>query len=285
MTLLALPTCAELPDADPDDAFLHAALDEAGIAFELPRWDDPDVDWARYDLTLIRTTWDYAPRREEYIAWTERVPHLLNPAPIVAWNTDKRYLSEALAGGLPVVPTIFVAPGQRLPLLEAEVVVKPTVSAGSKDTQRFKHDETRAADNLVRTIHGSGRTVMVQPYVRSVDTRGETALLYFGGEFSHAIEKGPLLRRGAAPTNSLFAPEVIRPREPSERERAVADRAVAWLTERFGVVPTYARIDLVEGGRAGAEWPLILELELTEPSLFFEHSPGAAERLIAALPL
>jgi hypothetical protein len=106
MTLLALPTCAELPDADPDDKVLHAALTAAGLQFELPRWDDESVDWSRYDLTLIRTTWDYAPRRDEYIAWAERVPRLLNPAPIVAWNTDKRYLAEALQGGLPVVPTI-----------------------------------------------------------------------------------------------------------------------------------------------------------------------------------
>lgn len=277
---IACATCAELPAGDEDDLLLFDALRTAGHEVALPVWDDEAVDWTAFDRTVIRSTWDYQLRRDEFLAWAAGVPELVNPLEVVTWNTDKVYLGELREAGLPVVPTIFCPPGTRLPLLEAEVVVKPTVSAGSKDTARFKDDEERAAEALLRYIQDSGRTGMVQPYVRSVDLRGETALLYFGGAFSHAIHKAPLLRRGVAPTNSLFAPEVIQPREPTSRERAVADRVVAWVAQRFGGPLAYTRVDLVEGPGGG---PLVLELELTEPSLFFAHAPGAAERLAAVL--
>ncbi len=276
---VGLATCAEMPAGDEDEQELVAALRDAGHEPVWAIWDDAGVDWDAFDVTLVRSTWDYQLRREEFVAWAAGVPRLRNPAAVLEWNTDKVYLGELREAGLPVVPTIFCPPGKRLPLLEAEVVVKPTVSAGSRDTARFKDDEELAAEMLLKAIHLSGRTGMVQPYIPSVDSRGETALLYFGGDFSHAIQKAPLLRRGQAPTNSLFAPESITPREPTERERGVADRVVAWTTERFGGPLAYARVDLVEGGRAGTEWPLLLELELTEPSLFFLHAPGAAARL------
>jgi len=276
---VGLATCAELPEGDDDEQELVTALRAAGHEPAWARWDDASVDWDAFDLTLVRSTWDYQMRRDEFVAWAHRVPRLHNPAEVVAWNTDKTYLGELREAHLPVVPTIFCPPGTRLPLLEAEVVVKPTVSAGSRDTARFKASEARGGEALLKTIHESGRTGMVQPYVQSVDTRGETALLYFGGSFSHAIEKGPLLRRGEAPTNSFFAPETIAARAPTARERAVADRVVAWVSQRFGGPLAYTRVDLVEGGQDGTEWPLLLELELTEPSLFFLHAPGAAERL------
>ncbi|HEX6388154.1 MAG TPA: hypothetical protein VFZ89_01865 [Solirubrobacteraceae bacterium] len=273
---VGLATCAEMPAGDEDEQELVAALRDGGHEPAWATWDDETVDWDAFDVTLVRSTWDYQTRREEYVAWARRVPRLHNPAAVLEWNTDKRYLTELREGGLPVVPTIFCPPGTLLPLLEAEVVVKPTVSAGSRDTARFKEDEERGAEMLLKSIHRSGRTGMVQPYIPSVDSRGETALLYFGGAFSHAIQKAPLLRRGGAPTDGLFAPETITPRAPTPRERAVADRVVAWVAQRFGGPLAYARIDLVEGPGGG---PLVLELELTEPSLFFLHAPGAAARL------
>jgi glutathione synthase/RimK-type ligase-like ATP-grasp enzyme len=273
---VGLATCEEMPAGDDDEQELVAALRAAGHEPVWARWDDAAVDWDAFDLTLVRSTWDYQLRRDEYVAWAQRVPRLNNPADVLEWNTDKVYLGELRDAGLPVVPTIFCPPGKLLPLLEAEVVVKPTVSAGSRDTARFKADEERSAEMLLKAIHRSGRTGMVQPYVPSVDVRGETALLYFGGDFSHAIQKAPLLRRGQGPTNSFFAPETISAREPTDRERAVADRVVAWTSERFGAPLAYARVDLVEGPGGG---PLLLELELTEPSLFFLHAPGAAARL------
>ena len=274
---IALVTCAELPDLDPDDRELLAPLRERGAEVEAPVWDDPRVDWAGYDLTLLRSPWDYAPRRRDFVAWAEQVPRLANAAPVVAWNTDKAYLGELAEEGVATVPTTFVAPQGEWsgPPAGGDYVVKPTVSAGSKDTARYgPHDAERARAH-VRGLQAAGRTAMVQPYVPSVDERGETALLFLGGDFSHAIRKGPLLLPGAEPTSGLFAPEEIEPRTPTEEERAVAERvldAAPFPREEL----LYARVDLVED-EAGR--PVLLELELTEPSLFLAHAPGAAERL------
>jgi glutathione synthase/RimK-type ligase-like ATP-grasp enzyme len=275
---VALATCSHFPDGDGDDAGIPAAIG-GDVSFVI--WDDPEADWSSYDLVVVRSTWDYQGRRDAYLDWARGIgERLVNPVVVLEWNTDKRYLSELTGGGLPVVETAFVAPGEAFTAPAGEYVVKPTVSAGSRDTARFgaatedpDADAARAAE-LVAAIHASGRTAMVQPYVASVDERGETALLFFDGAFSHAIHKGPLLARGSEPTKDVFAAEHIQPREATGAEREVGARVVAWATERLGVdVLTYARVDVVEDA-AGA--PMVLELELTEPSLFFA---GEAARL------
>ncbi len=278
--MIALVTCAELPGGDEDDRDLPGLLDAEWV-----RWDDPSVDWAAYERVLVRSPWDYAQRAGEFLAWIERVgERLLNPPQVIRWNLDKRYLAELRAAGLPVVPTVFVAPGEPLAhdlgMDDGEIVVKPTVSAGSRDTARFGADDRGGARALADAIHAGGRWVMVQPYIPSVDERGETALLYFGGVFSHAIHKGPLLRRGSGPTEEFFAAETIVARQATEAERAVADAVVAFVAERFGAPLAYARVDLVQGPDGS---PLVLELELTEPSLFFAHAPGSSGRFAAVV--
>jgi O-ureido-D-serine cyclo-ligase len=120
---------------------------------------------------------------------------------------------------------------------------------------------------------------MVQPYVASVDARGETATLFFDGAFSHAIHKGPLLEHGVDPTTEVFLAETIEPREASAAERAVAERVLAYAVERFGPL-AYARVDLVEDADGA---PVLLELELTEPSLFFAGEPGRLSEFGAAI--
>ncbi len=275
---IALATCRALPAGDGDDAGLPAALGGA----EFVVWDDPAAGWDAYDLVVVRSTWDYHARREAFVAWAAGLgPRIVNPPDVLAWNTDKRYLRELAGAGLPVVATDLAEPGGAFAPPPGHYVVKPTVSAGSRDTARFGAGDDERAAALVAAIHASGRTAMVQPYVASVDERGETALLFFGGEYSHAIHKGPLLRPGADPTTDpLFAAEEILPRTPTDAERAVAQRFVAWAARRFGAPPAYARVDLVQDA-AGA--PLLLELELTEPSLFFAQAPGAVARFAAAV--
>jgi len=278
-TRVALATCSAFPQGDADDAGLPAAIG-GDVTFAV--WDDPAVDWAAFDLVVVRSTWDYQERREAFLAWASGIgQRLVNPPEVLAWNTDKRYLHELAAAGLPVVPTALVAPGEAFVAPAGEYVVKPTVSAGSRDTARFTGGEAQRAAALVAAIHASGRTAMVQPYIASVDTRGETALLYFAGAFSHAIHKGPLLRPGAEPTSEVFAAETIEPRTPTAAELAVAQRLVDDVGPRLGTgAPLYARVDLVEDP-AGA--PLLLELELTEPSLFFASDPARVARFAAAV--
>jgi glutathione synthase/RimK-type ligase-like ATP-grasp enzyme len=264
--VIALATCSSFPAGDADDALLAAALPEARWAV----WDDPAVDWAAFELVVIRSTWDYQERREEFLTWVRSVPRIINPPDVVEWNTDKRYLGE-LAGA---VRTDYVAPGEAFHAPAGEYVVKPSIGAGSRHTARFAPGEEARAAALVAEIHATGRTAMLQPYLTSVDELGETALLYFDGAYSHAASKGPILRRGVEPTSEVFAPETIEARDPRADERALADALVG----RFGDL-AYARVDVVRG----PDGPLVLELELTEPSLFLLQGEGAAERLAAAI--
>lgn len=209
------------------------------------------------------------------MAWCESIGERLhNPAAVVRWNTDKRYLAELSAAGISVVPTTFLEPGAPMVPPDGPCVVKPAISAGSRDTAR--HDRPREAVEHAERLLADGRVVMVQPYIAEVDEDGETALMYFDGEFSHAIRKGPLLTGGAADVQGMFAPENITPRAPRPEERAVADAVVVEVERRFGRL-LYVRVDVI-----GTD-PMVLELELTEPSLFFLHAEGAAERCAAAI--
>lgn len=275
MTRIALATCSELPQLDEDDRVLVPAL--AGLGFDADPvvWDDPFADWGAYELVVVRSVWDYVGRREELLAWSRRAGRVVNAPDVLAWSTEKRYLDDLRAAGLPVVPTMFVEPGARFPVLEAEVVVKPSESGGSRETERHDPDSEKDAALLAARIHRSGRTVMIQPYLAGVEARGETALIYFGGTFSHAIHKGPMLSGDQVVRHGLFVEEQIAAREPTAQERTVADRVIAYATERFGSSLAYARVDLLPalGGH------LVLELELAEPSLFLTRSAGAPERL------
>jgi hypothetical protein len=280
---VALVSARAARHLDDDLPPLLAALDEVGLDAAVADWDDPEVDWAAFRLALLRSTWDYAERFAEFLAWAERtagLTTLLNPPPVVCWNTDKHYLRDLARAGVPTVPTQFVEPGERpaealerfLRQGSAEWVVKPAVGAGSRDAARYAPGEDRAASEHIERLLDDGRSVLLQPYLNQVDLHGETALIYFTGRFSHAIRKGPLLRRGTAPTDALFAAEHITPRVPGTEELQVADRALAALPF---AAPLYARVDLI---RSEHGQPCLLELELTEPSLFLAHAPDAARR-------
>lgn len=278
---IALVSAVAALDLDEDLAPLQQALQARGAAVAVCCWDDPAVDWAAFDLALLRSTWDYATRLDAFVAWLERVAvltRLLNPLELVRWNLDKRYLQVLAARDMPVIPTRFIAPGEAVELSDrAEFVLKPSVGAGSKGARRFGRGEGAAALAHVAQLHASGLTVMVQPYLSRVDRNGETALVCFGGRFSHAIRKGPLLRLAGADPAGLFAPESISARVPSAAELALAEQVLAALP---GPAPAYARVDVIEDD---AGQPVVLELELTEPSLFFATAPSSADRFAAVL--
>jgi hypothetical protein len=284
---VALVTCAELPELDPDDRLVLGPLAARGVRVEPVVWDAPGVDWAGYRLAVLRSPWDYAPRRDSFVAWATTVPHLANPAEVVRWNTDKRYLGELATAGLPTVPTTWVAPGDRWSVpTRGEYVIKPAISAGSRDTGRYDlsdADQRGLAERHVARLGTAGRITMVQPYLTAVDTVGETALLFLAGPdgltFSHAICKGAMLTGPDQDTEELYRPEKITARVPSLAERAAADRVLAALpggTDRL----LYARVDLIPGPDGA---PVLVEVELTEPSLFLGYAAGAAERLADAI--
>ena len=285
MPSVLLASCAPALGQDEDEPLLLAALADAGVTAGVADWADPAVDWAAADAVVVRSTWDYAPRRDEFLAWAhsvEKVSRLFNPAGVLAWNTDKRYLAGLADAGVPVVPTAWATSVDELPAALdrwADLVVKPTVSAGARDTARFRPDERDDAARLAARILASGRPVMVQPYLAKLDAEGETGLVYVDGEYSHAFRKGALLA-GAALGPGLFAEEEIEPRVVTATQRAIGDAVLAATADRTGGAPLYARVDLVPG--ANGE-PMLIELELTEPSLFLTTDAGAAARVAKAI--
>lgn len=290
---IALVTANAARALDDDLPPLVEALARAGAEVTVLDWDDAAADWGAQDLAVLRSTWDYTDRLGEFLAWVERAAAqttLLNPPAILRWNTDKHYLGELAAQGVATVPSAFVEPGADAAaalqgFLDAyadgakfEFVVKPCVGAGSRDAQRHGLDAQAAALAHVQRLLDAGRSVLLQPYLARVDAHGETALLWFDGEFSHAIRKGPLLRRGDGPTRALFAAEHITAREPTAAELALARATLAAIPSPQPLL--YARVDLIQDD-AGA--PRLLELELSEPSLFFGFGAGSADRFAAAL--
>ncbi|MCW2561141.1 MAG: hypothetical protein JWP55_5105 [Mycobacterium sp.] len=262
-------------EGDGDDAGLVKALRSRGLHARWLSWDDPETE--RADVVVLRATWDYIDRLDEFLAWTRRVPNLLNAPDVVAWNTDKRYLADLTAAGVPTVPSRFFAPGERLSLDGGEVVVKPAVGAGSVGAQRFT--DTDAAREHAATLQDAGRTVLVQPYdPRIID--GETAMVFVAGRQSHAFTKGPILpppgHRPEFDESGTYAEESLRAAEPDFELWDVGHAALAAAGAHLGIAPSeflYARVDVIGGPRD----PRLLELELVEPSLGWRQI-GAADR-------
>jgi hypothetical protein len=293
MPRIAFVTAIATVALDDDMPLLLAACERIGLCAEVRAWDDFTVSWARYDAVVLRSPWDYFTRLPEFLRWCERVDRvarLHNPLPILRWNTDKHYLADLEAAGIPVVPTRFVEPDtDPLPALQlflaefpdvAEYVVKPTVSVGSRDTQRYRREQEFAAANHIGRLLDNGRSAILQPYLHAVDTQGETALLYFDGEFSHALRKAALLRPNEPPLDHLRLPNAIAVREADADELRVADAVLSVLQTRGDGIPLYARIDLIRDSHGR---PRLLELELAEPSLFLTFVPEAADRCAMAL--
>ncbi len=266
---LRVATCLTLPEVDADEAPLMAALAAAGIDAALVAWEDPRADWDARVPTIIRSTWNYALQVDAFIAWADRAAAaapLLNPPAIVRGNVRKRYLLELAARGVPVVPTTLVERGGTLAVPGERVVIKPEIGAGSLDTKVFAAGDRAALDHLAMiTARGAA---LVQPYVASVDDYGERSLIWIDGELTHSIRKSPRFSGDAEQIDGPF------PIEPDER--AVAEAALAPYTDRI----LYGRCDLA---RDASGQPMIMELELVEPSLFFAKQPAALDRYIDGL--
>lgn len=278
---VAIATVASARSLDEDLPALLAALQSAGIKAMTCDWDDPNIDWSRFSAVLLRSTWDYTQRLPKFLLWCEHVSavsRLFNPLDLVRWNSDKHYLLDLAKAGVPIVESIFIKPGEAADGFPdyPEYVVKPAISAGSRDTRRHLNTGRVAATAHIQTVLDGGRAVLVQPYLEAVDTIGETALVFFHDEYSHAIRKGPLLQRNSDATDLLFATEQIDPRTASDAELTLARRVLDALPSGH---PLYARVDLLPS----ADGPRLLELELIEPSLFFDHAPGSAIRFVAHL--
>jgi glutathione synthase/RimK-type ligase-like ATP-grasp enzyme len=282
MPAVLLVTCADFPAGDEDGELLLGALKATGVDGSWVVWNEPAVDWST-DLAVIRSTWDYTDDRAAFVAWAQSVPLLANPAEVIEWNSDKTYLRDLADAGVPIVPTNWSAPGAAAEFRgQVELVVKPSVGAGSRGAGRFGPGQVAEARAHVDHLHADGGTVLVQPYLAGVDTDGETALIYFDGTISHAVGKGAMLPEGVVHpvrSHSRYVEERIAPREPSPAELTVGSLAISAMQARFGDDLLYARVDLLPS----TQGPVVVELELTEPSLFLGHAEGAADRFAAAI--
>jgi glutathione synthase/RimK-type ligase-like ATP-grasp enzyme len=279
---IGVATCAGL-DADPTSSFrggnvdpdwplLWAALDEVDLAGVHCVWDDERVDWDRFDLTVVRSTWDYSNRRDDFLAWAANVPRLFNPYDVLEYSSDKHYLADLGEAGHRIVPSFFCDVGEAPVFPTGDFVVKPCVGAGSVDAERFGADELEQASAHVRSLHERGRDVLIQPYVSSVDEFGERALVFIDGGFSHAMTKGPMLNTPAAQRDALFRLEQMKNAQAEPDALVFAERVLGDLEWRDLL---YARVDLVRDDHG---W-ILMELELVEPFLFLQFEPEAARRL------
>lgn len=280
---VVLVSAAVARPKDQDMGPIIEACTALGLAVRVVDWHDAGYDWSTAALAVLRSPWDYSLHLDAFLDWADRVAGLttlLNPAPLVRWNADKRYLVDLAARGVPTVPTAIVCDPATLaaPPDAAEFVVKPSVGAGSRGCLRVGASQIDQARAHAADLLADGATPLVQPYFPSVDARGETALVFFGGAFSHAIRKGALLAVGAEPKRALFAAEHISVRDPAPAELAIARACLEAVPG--GTSLAYARVDLITDP-SGA--PHVLELEIIEPSLFVNHATGAAGRFAAVL--
>lgn len=278
---VALVTYAGLPDLSADDQLLHQALSAGGALPAVVRWD-ADAEWGAYDAVLIRSPWDYYKRHPQFLAWLDRLEQdgarVFNPVATLRWNADKWYMRDLGRAGVHVTPTAWLTRGSSVSLttLMTEhqwqaIVVKPTVSATAFETFRVGPTVTPEDQRRVAALLRD-RDLMVQPYLPAIALEGEYSLLFFGGEFSHAVLKQP--KAGDFRVQNEFG-------------GTVASASVeSWLVDQAAVAlaaapePTlYARVDgcVVEGRF------MLMELELVEPCLFFAQDPGAASRFVSAL--
>ncbi len=276
-------TCAAYRDLTPDDLLAAGVLAERGVHVSPVLWDDASADWPSFDVVVVRSPWDYYERAAEFAAWIAARAadgtNLWNPARVLRWNMNKRYLRELERAGVDVVKTIWLEHGTTARGLEdvldehgwTSAVIKPGISAGAHRTFVVTRDDVHAHQPEVDALLAHG-DVMVQPFIERLVGEGEWSLLFFGGAFSHAVVKRP------ASGDFRVQPRHGGTVHPATAPGALVDAARRVLDHAPGAL-MYARVDGVRDGNR----LLLMELEVLEPFLFLDADPGAARRFAGAI--
>jgi glutathione synthase/RimK-type ligase-like ATP-grasp enzyme len=276
---LAIATSSMIPDIHPDDAHLAATLRRLGVETTACVWNDSAVDWSRYDAVLMRSTWDYFKHYAAFNAWLDQLPvPTINPRTLLRWNSNKRYLIELAAQGVDIIPTTLASGAQLRQALAGmagqEVVVKPTISGTAWHTARGVVGSV-AFDQAIASLPREFE-YLVQPFVPEIVSQGELSLLFFDGEFSHAVVKRAA--DGDYRVQSDFG-GTAHAIDPDPAIIASAQQALAAAAALGHADAAYARVDgVIVQGRF-----LLMELEMIEPFLHLGEQPEAAERFAGKL--
>lgn len=280
MPQVLIVSTEDLPHPVPETDLLVAALNRLDVASEIVPWHDPSVAWAGADMVLIRTPWDYIHKLEHFLLWlrtTASQARLWNPREIIEWNIHKRYLVELIEKEVPVIPTFHAQQGTKVQLTDIEVlkegqafIIKPTVSVGAIGSGHFQALDEKAQTHLESLLETGD--ALVQPFVPEVTTVGEVSMIYFGGAYSHAVIKRPA--QGDYRVHAEYGGSVTV-HTPSQAEHDLAQTTLAAINADV----LYARVDLVPA----VNGPLLMELELIEPELFFPYADGSPDRFAAVI--
>jgi len=290
---IGLISCKDLlGEEDPDITQVLTAISSAKMQPSLISWDDPNIDFSTFDICLLKTPWNYCNNHQAFIDWAKRVAtqtQLFNSPDIIQWNSDKHYLEELSSIGIPTVPTIFVDRGAQYSgnkcftaLKTDRIVVKPCISAGSQNTRAFDMQNIDMANTFLAN-QLKARDMMIQPFVKSVESFGEQSYIWIDGQMQHTLRKYPRFDGDAE--------KMPTPVESNEAELSLTTQVMSFICERFAKqsdnnlagplgTPLYARIDMV---RNDNDMPLVAELELIEPSLYLHLADSALRHYVDAI--
>lgn len=282
-----MPAIAFLSTDNLEDFFVYDELlipffEKRGWSVETVSWHSDSPNWDKFDYVIVRSTWDYQQHAEDFLVCLEGIDTssavLLNPLSLMKWNIEKLYLKDLQSNGVPIVETMWGTEFNNGVIEEAfahfscdTVVIKPTLSANADDTFKLSTADWHVNERVLYDTFQQ-RDFMIQPFLSSVVDEGEYSLFYFDGEFSHAIKKVP--QKGDFRVQEEHGGSLHSITVDSE-QLAVAEKALAAMP----CDALYARVDLVKQNN---NW-VIMELELIEPSLYFNLDPQSPFRFVEAL--
>jgi hypothetical protein len=258
-----------------EDKLLSSILKELGVSHEIVAWSDKEVEWNKFSLLLIKSTWDYFDYYPQFLNWIQRIKTLgipvLNDLETILWNSSKNYLLEIEEKGFSVISGLILKKGSKIDadqirqkIPSAIWVVKPLVSGGAKNTLKIKASDWESYVDQVE-IMVQEEDFLVQPFIPEVQSVGEYSLIFFNQNFSHAVLKTPA--KDDFRVQHYFG-GTIKTIVPSPNLLQSCQN----LVNEFAPKSLYARVDGVEIDGVFH----LMELELIEPYLFL----GLADQAI-----
>lgn len=265
-----------------EDRLLSRALNRLGYSCTRKSWDDKKMDWSSARAILFRATWDYFHRFDEFRPWLDHVQPLvlaINPISLIKWNMHKFYLKELNEKGIDVPPALYLEKGESRSLTELyhhcgwdKIILKPAVSGSARHTYKIDSTNLDKKSEIFNDLIAQ-EDMLIQEFQSTIMDRGEISLMVFGGKYSHAVLKRA--KPGDFRVQDDFGGTVFS-YQPTDSEIALAEKIV----RQCPLPPVYARVDIFwdQNGR-----PLLAELEMIEPELWFRESKGAEDRLAMAV--